>query len=110
MIALWDTYDWVCQRTMSNASSGRVSGISWSWDGRYLTSSCEDIGSGGGEGKSEGFEIYHAETGEVVYTVPTKTNSVPAVQWHPKQYVLAYSVVEAGKSSLRIIGTDSVSP
>lgn len=104
MIALWDTYDWVCKRTMANPSSGKVSGLSWSWDGRYITSSCEDVGSGGGEGKSEGFEIYHAETGEVVYTVPTKTNSVPSVAWHPKSYALAYTVLENNKSFLKIIG------
>lgn len=104
MIALWDTYDWVCKRTFSNANSGKVSGLSWSWDGRYITSSCEDVGSGGGEGKSEGFEIYHAESGDVVYTVPTKTSSVPAVAWHPRNYALAYTVIEGGKSSLRIVG------
>ncbi|KAK5091541.1 hypothetical protein LTR05_001726 [Lithohypha guttulata] len=104
MIALWDTYDWVCKRTMSNANSGKVTGLSWSWDGRYLTSSCEDIGAGGGEGKSEGFEIYHAETGDVVYTVPTRTSAVPAVAWHPTMYALAYTVIEAGKSSLKIVG------
>lgn len=104
MIALWDTYDWVCKRTFSNANSGKVSGLSWSCDGRYITSSCEDIGSGGGEGKSEGFEIYHAESGDVVYTVQTKTNSVPAVAWHPRTYALAYTVVEGGKSSLKVIG------
>ena len=104
MIALWDTYDWVCKRTFSNANSGKVSGLSWSWDGRYITSSCEDIGSGGGEGKSEGFEIYHAESGDVVYTVPTKTSSVPAVAWHPKSYALAYTVVENGKSTLNVVG------
>lgn len=105
MIALWDTYDWVCKRTMSNANSGKVSGLTWSWDGRYITSSCEDAGSsGGGEGKSEGFEIYHAESAEVVYTVPTKTNPVPAVQWHPKMYALAYTEVASQKSSLKVIG------
>lgn len=105
MIALWDTYDWVCRRTMSNANSGKVSGLSWSWDGRYITGSCEDAGSSGsGEGKSEGFEIYHAECGEVVFTVPTRTNSVPAVQWHPKMYALAYTEVVSGKSSLKVIG------
>ena len=108
MIALWDTYDWVCKRTMSNANSGKVTGMSWSWDGRYITSSSEDVSSGaGGEGKSEGFEIYHAETGDVVQTVPTRTNAVPAVAWHPKSYVLAYTVVEGGLkpvSSLKIVG------
>lgn len=104
MIALWDTYDWVCKRTMSNANSGKVSGLTWSWDGRYITSSCEDMGSGGGEGKSEGFEIYHAESAEVVYTVPTKNSAVPAVQWHPKTYALAYTEVANQKSSLKVIG------
>ena len=106
MISLWDTSDWVCKRTVSNASSGKVSGLSWSWDGRYITSSSEDVGSGGGEGKSEGFEIYHAETGDVIQTVPTGVSNVPAVEWHPNRYLLAYTQVEGtpGKSSLKIIG------
>lgn len=104
MIALWDTYDWVCKRTMSNATSGKVAGLSWSWDGRYLTSSCEDVGASSGEGKSEGFEIYHAETGDVVFTVPTRSSAVPAVAWHPKSYILAYTVIEGSKCTLKIIG------
>lgn len=105
MIALWDTYDWVCKRTVSNPSSGKVTALSWSWDGRYLTAACEDTTSGSiGDTKSAGFDIYHAESGDVVYTVPTGTSPVPAVAWHPTSYVLAYTQVENGKSSLKVIG------
>lgn len=107
MISLWDTTDWVCRRTLSNTSSGGIRGLSWSWDGRYLVAASEDIGSGGGEGISTGFEIYHAETGDVVHTIATGASGIPAVEWHPNRYWLAYTQIEEsrqGKSSLKIVG------
>jgi THO complex subunit 3 len=108
MISLWDTTDWVCQRTVSNPSSGAVRGLSWSWDGRYIVGASEDIGSGGGEGLSNGLEIYHAETGDVVHTIATGASGIPAVEWHPSRYWLAYTQVDEnrkGHSSLRIAGS-----
>jgi THO complex subunit 3 len=107
MISLWDTTDWVCRRTVSNASSGAIRGLSWSWDGRYLVGASEEMGTGGGEGLSSGFEIYHAETGDVVHTIATGTSGIPAVEWHPNRYWLAYTQIEEtrqGKSSLKIVG------
>jgi THO complex subunit 3 len=107
MISLWDTTDWVCKRTVSNPSSGAVRGLSWSWDGRYIVGASDDIGAGGGEGLSNGLEIYHAETGDVIHTIATGTSGIPAVEFHPNRYWLAYTQIDEtrkGHSSLRIIG------
>ena len=106
MISLWDTTDWICRRTMSNSGSGGVRGLSWSWDGRYIVGASEEVSSGGGGGMGNGLEIYHAETGDVVHTVPTGSGGIPAVEWHPRNYWLAYTQVEesSGKSSLKIVG------
>ena len=91
---------------MSNSSSGGVRGLSWSWDGRYLVGASEEVSSGGGGGISSGFEVYHAESGDVVYTVATGTSGIPAVEWHPNRYWLAYTQIEekTGKCSLNIVG------
>lgn len=103
MISLWDTRAWICRRTVSNSTSGKVSGVSWSWDGRYLFGASEEIS---GATDKSGFDIYHAETGETVYTIVTGKNSVPAAEWHPSRYWLAYTMVDdkTGKSSLNIVG------
>ncbi|KAK2799665.1 hypothetical protein FQN51_006797 [Onygenales sp. PD_10] len=126
LISLWDTTDWICKRTMSSANGGAVRGVSWSWDGRFIVGACDEPGCGGG-----GLEIFHAETGESVYTIPTggsagangitggagglgtvSTVGVPAVAWHPSRYWLAYSVTADGMGSssgggLRIVGAGS---
>jgi len=107
MISLWDTTDWVCKRTVSSPNSGAIRGLSWSWDGRYIVGAAEDLGSSGGDANSSGLEIYHAESGDVVYTVPTGNSGIPAAEWHPSRYWLAYTQVDAnrkGSSSLRIVG------
>lgn len=107
MISLWDTTEWVCKRTVSNSSSGSIRGLSWSWDGRYIVGASEDNGSSGGEASSNGLEIYHAESGDVVHTIPTGSSGIPAVEWHPNRYWLAYTQVDdnrKGSSSLRIVG------
>jgi THO complex subunit 3 len=107
LISLWDTTDWVCRRTLSNPTFGSVKGLTWSWDGRFIVSASEDVSSGDGAGMgSGGLEIYHAETGDVVYTVPTGTSGIPAVEWHPNRYWLAHTQVESptGKSVLKIVG------
>lgn len=105
MISLWDTVEWVCKRTVSNPNSGSIRGLSWSWDGRYIVGATEDNGpsGAGGGGGGGGQEVYHAESGEVVHTIPT----APAVEWHPSQYVLAYTEIDdkrKGGSSLKIVG------
>lgn len=106
LISLWDTADWVCRRTVSSSNGGAVRGVSWSFDGRFLCGACDEQGCGG-----TGLEIFHAETGESVHTVPTGSgvnNGIPAVAWHPSRYWLAYSttVDSPGNNpgSLKIIG------
>jgi THO complex subunit 3 len=77
--------------------------LTWSWDGRYLFGSSEEIS---GASEKSGFEIYHAETGEVVHTIVTGRNAIAAAEWHPSRYWLAYTLVEekTGRSSLWIVG------
>ncbi|KAA8567127.1 hypothetical protein MFRU_007g02270 [Monilinia fructicola] len=90
IIALWDTTDWICQRTLIDMV-GPIRSISFSFDGSYIV---------GGSDEGTGLEIIHTETGEHVYTV--KGSPCPVVAWHPSKYTLAY--VEHG--SLKIIGVD----
>ncbi|KAI5295702.1 hypothetical protein KEM52_000495 [Ascosphaera acerosa] len=107
LISLWDTTDWICRRTVSGAQSGPVTDISWSWDGRFIVGACHE------SGWASGLEIYHAESGESVFSSsggPGSANvGIGAVAWHPSRYALAYSALQAPGSSdsggLRIIGT-----
>ncbi|KAJ5983790.1 hypothetical protein N7481_005889, partial [Penicillium waksmanii] len=106
LISLWDTTDWICRRTLSSENGGGIRGVSWSFDGRFLCGACDELGCGG-----NGLEIFHAETGESVYTIPlTGMNAgVPAVAWHPSRYWLAYSTTNDGPGSggpggLKIVG------
>lgn len=91
IIALWDTTDWICQRTLIDMV-GPIRSISFSFDGSYIV---------GGSDEGTGLEIIHTETGEHVHTV--KASPCPVVAWHPNRYTLAY--VEHG--GLKIIGVDS---
>ena len=111
LISLWDTNDWICQRTIPTSASGKIVGISWSFDGRYLSVAMEEVSSSSGAGSVGGLEIYHAATGDVVHTVNTASADTPAVAWHPNRYWLAYSHVDRtesgivrGTAGLRIIG------
>ncbi|PYH84445.1 WD40 repeat-like protein [Aspergillus uvarum CBS 121591] len=104
LISLWDTTDWICRRTVSSSNGGAVRGVSWSFDGRFLVGACDEVGCGG-----NGLEVFHAETGESVYTVPVGGNAnsgIPAVAWHPSRYWLAYSTTAdgSGHGGLRIVG------
>lgn len=107
LISLWDTTDWICRRTVSSSNGGAVRGVSWSFDGRFVCGACDEVGCGG-----NGLEIFHAETGESVYTVPTGGSSasgIPTVAWHPSRYWLAYSTTadgpgSAGAGGLKIVG------
>jgi len=107
LISLWDTTDWICKRTVSSSNGGAVRGVSWSFDGRFLCGACDEAGCGG-----NGIEIFHAETGESVYTIPVGGSSntgIPAVAWHPSRYWLAYSTTNDGPGSggaggLKIVG------
>ncbi|KAL1958607.1 hypothetical protein VTO42DRAFT_4204 [Malbranchea cinnamomea] len=108
LISLWDTNDWVCRRTVSSSNGGAIRGLSWSWDGRFIVGACDEPDCG------PGLEIFHAETGDSVYTISTGSSAsghsigVPAVAWHPSRYCLAYSVyadgLGPGSTGLRIIG------
>ena len=91
MIALWDTTDWICQRTLIDMT-GPVRTISFSFDGSYIV---------GGSDEGNGLEIAHTETGETVYSVKTNGPS-PIVAWHPSKYWLAYTDL----GSLKVIGVD----
>ncbi len=90
LVTLWDTQNFVCQRSLS-AMTGPVRSISFSFDGSYVV---------GGSDEGTGLDIAHVETGEYVYRVETPWPA-PCVQWHPNRYVLAYSGDPAG---LKIIG------
>ncbi|OJJ05689.1 hypothetical protein ASPVEDRAFT_64675 [Aspergillus versicolor CBS 583.65] len=104
LISLWDTTDWICRRTVSSSNGGAVRGVSFSFDGRFVCGACDESGCGG-----NGIEIFHAETGESVHTVPTGGGSntgISAVAWHPSRYWLAYSTTAdfSGPGGLRIVG------
>ncbi|KAI5291223.1 hypothetical protein KEM54_005818 [Ascosphaera aggregata] len=109
LISLWDTTDWICRRTLSNSRGGAIKGLSWSWDGRFIVGACDEHGC------TSGLEIFHAESGESVYSIaggPTGSNmGVSAIAWHPSRYLLAYSAVYGAGSTdsggLRIIGVGS---
>ncbi|KAK0730607.1 WD40-repeat-containing domain protein [Lasiosphaeris hirsuta] len=92
IIALFDTKDWLCQRTVSRLL-GPVRNISFTFDGSYLVGGCEDGGTG--------LEITHTETGELVHTVKT-AGPCETLAWAPTRYCLAYSDL----GTLRIIGVD----
>lgn len=89
---------------MSSAGGGAVRAVSWSWDGRFIVGACDEVDCAG-----VGVEVFHAETGDSVYTVPTDgAHVVPAVAWHPSRYCLAYSIyadgMGPGSNGLRIVG------
>lgn len=91
IINLWDTTDWICQRTLTEMV-GPVRTISFTYDGSYIV---------GGSDEGAGLEISHVETGESVHIVKT-AGPCPVVQWHPTKYLLAY----ADMGSLKIVGAD----
>ncbi len=80
IISLWDTKDWICQRTFTNMT-GPVRNISFSWCGMYLV---------GGSDEGNGLEIAHAEDGDYIHTIKTQSPSA-VVAWHPTKYHLAYA-------------------
>ncbi|GAB1311226.1 THO complex subunit 3 [Madurella fahalii] len=92
IIALFDTKDWICQRTVSRMV-GPVRSISFTFDGSYVVGGCEE---------GPGLEVTHTETGEHVYTFKT-AGPCEAVAWAPTRYCLAYSDLGV----LRIVGIDA---
>ncbi|KAG6273583.1 hypothetical protein E4U49_008044 [Claviceps purpurea] len=91
VIALWDTTDWLCQRTLTRMT-GAVRSISFTFDGGYVV---------GGSDEGSGLEVCHVETGEHVHTFKT-AGPCPVVAWAPTRYCLAYSDL----GILRIVGVD----
>ncbi|KAK3394550.1 WD40 repeat-containing protein [Podospora didyma] len=92
MMALFDTKDWVCQRTVSSMV-GPVKSISFTFDGSYVV---------GGSEEGAGLDVTHTETGEQVHTFKT-AGPCEAVAWAPTRYFLAYSDL----GILRIVGVDT---
>ncbi|KAM0563887.1 hypothetical protein ACHAPJ_000094 [Fusarium lateritium] len=91
IIALWDTTDWICQRTITRMV-GPVKSLSFTFDGSFVV---------GGSDEGSGLEISHVETGEHVHTFKT-AGACPVVAWAPTRYCLAYSDL----GILRIVGVD----
>ncbi|KEY67491.1 hypothetical protein S7711_02411 [Stachybotrys chartarum IBT 7711] len=113
IIALWDTTDWIGQRTISRMV-GPVRSISFTFDGSYIVGGSDEgkcseapqqlkcshvanerLGTG------NGLEVSHVETGEHVHTFKT-AGSCPVVAWAPTRYCLAYGDL----GILRIVGVD----
>ncbi|ROW11053.1 hypothetical protein VMCG_01091 [Cytospora schulzeri] len=80
VICLWDTQDWICQRTFTDMV-GPVKSLSFTFDGFYVC---------GGSDEGTGIEVYHCDSGERVHTFKTASPS-PVVAWAPTRYMLAYS-------------------
>jgi len=89
LLTLWDTRDFVCQRSLDRMT-GSVKSVGFSFDGNYVV---------GGADEGSGLDIAHVETGEYVYRVETG-GPAPVVQWHPSRYVLAYGDL----GGLKIVG------
>ncbi|KAL1883884.1 hypothetical protein VTK73DRAFT_7672 [Phialemonium thermophilum] len=92
IIALWDTADWICQRTIADMV-GPVRSISFTFDGCYIV---------GGSDEGSGLDVTHVETGEHVHNFKT-AGPCPVVSWAPTRYCLAYSDI----GILRISGVDA---
>ena len=98
LITLWDTYDWHCEH-MLTAHTTAVRELSFSFDGAYIVAgSMTDARDGG-----SGVEVYHADSGEVAYTIET-SNPVSVAAWHPLRYWVAYAGDPGG---MKIVGPGS---
>ncbi|KAI1325260.1 WD40 repeat-like protein [Xylariaceae sp. FL0255] len=89
LIALWETSEWNCVRSITRMT-GAVRSLSFSWDGQFLVA---------GSDESSGLDITATETGEHLGTFKTVSPS-PVVAWAPNRYAIAYT----DSGSLRIIG------
>lgn len=93
IIALWDTTDWICQRTLVDMT-GPVRSLSFSFDGSYIVGGSDEVAE---------LQIVHTETGEHVHTLkPAGGPPYTLVSWHPNKYWLAYTDI----GGLKIIGVD----
>ena len=107
LISIWDTKDWICQKTFAGMSissnadsdtyggvasivSGGIKTVSFSFDGAYIIGGSEEGG---------GVEIGHVDSADYVYRVDAPScNGI--VAWHPSRYWIAW----AGEGGLRIVG------
>ena len=90
LISLYDTYNWVCKRTVSSPI-GTLKGVSFSFDGSWVVGADE-------EGST--LDVVHVETGEAMGKVET-SGSASAIAWHPSRYWIAWAGEGGG---LRIVG------
>lgn len=128
IITLFDTKDWICQRTVSSMV-GPVKNISmviacpeltmpvadmivgFTFDGCYVVGGCEE-GTKFPAPKLDsvkmltspgaGLDVTHTETGDLVHTFKT-AGPCEVVAWAPTRYCLAYSDL----GILRIVGIDA---
>ena len=95
LISLYDTWDWVCKKTIIS-SVGSVKSVAFSFDGSYIVGGCDE---------GSGLEVVHVESGEGVGRVELGSGSSGGgggqVAWHPGKYWIAYAG-EGG--ALRILG------
>lgn len=91
LVAIWDTQEWACLRTLS-LESGEVKSVDFSFDGSYVVA--------GGDLEKK-LQITHVETGETVHTIETGKDAPKYVAWHPCRYALAFTAESQG---LRIVG------
>jgi THO complex subunit 3 len=92
LITLWDTKEWICERTLDKMD-GAVRNLSFSFDGLYVV---------GGTDEAPNLEVANTETGEYIPSIRT-TKPAACVSWHPSRYWLAYN----DDRGLTIIGADS---
>lgn len=97
LVCLYDTKDWICNRTLTDLT-GPVKSLSFTWDGFYLVAGSDAEVQ---PGQATGIDCYHCESGERVHTFKTASSS-SVVAWAPTRYQLAYSDV----GQLRIVGVD----
>lgn len=90
LISLWDTTDWVCQRTV-DSSVGMIKSVSFSFDGSFVV---------GADDEGTSLEVVHVESGDTMGKVdcPQGAN---VVAWHPSRYWIAWAGEGGG---LRILG------
>ncbi|KAL5611560.1 hypothetical protein BROUX41_000855 [Berkeleyomyces rouxiae] len=80
LISLWDTKDWICQRTLTGMV-GPVRSLSFSFDSSYISAGSED---------GKGVRIWHVESGDEVHVLDTK-DTASVVAWAPLHYRLAFN-------------------
>ena len=97
LISLYRTEGWLPSKTF-DCAAGTVRSVSFSCDGTYIV---------GGSDEGSGIEIGNVESGEYVHKIETK-ETVPVVQWSPKDYALAFAPGE-GNGGLRVLGAPSPS-